>query len=120
MMDNGGFKGRAVPLDFEFRSRAPLAPMLAVSDGRALVAWNDGYEIRGQILDIVENVLCGDANRDDTITAVDALVTLSSGVGIGYCSRLLCDADGNGSTDASDALLILRAAIGTISPPSCI
>ncbi len=115
----GVHEGKAVPLDVRDQSRPPIAPALAVADDRALVAWIDDNEIRGQILTIVGEVVCADANRDGSISSTDALIALTTAVGIGYCSRLLCDADGDGATDATDALIILKAAVGAIDAPTC-
>jgi cysteine-rich repeat protein len=45
-------------------------------------------------------------------SAADALFTLRSAVQLATCVASVCDADGNGSVFAADALVILQAAVG--------
>ena len=45
-------------------------------------------------------------------TATDALFTLQTAIGGGECALCECDVDDNGSINATDSLLILRAAVG--------
>jgi hypothetical protein len=55
---------------------------------------------------------CGDFNEDGSVTASDALGTLSFSIGLGNCPVCVCDVDSSGSTTATDALKILRGAVG--------
>jgi len=115
----GQSSGDAVPLNLDLPEHVIIDPAVAVSGDRALVAWHEGDAIRGQILEIVGQVLCGDASLDGSLSATDALDALVAAVGGRYCSRLVCDADGDGTIDASDALLILRAAVNQAMAPAC-
>src|SRR6185369_103285 len=54
---------------------------------------------------------CGDANRNASITATDALDALQTAVGLETCDFCLCDANGSGGISAGDALLILKFAV---------
>jgi hypothetical protein len=65
------------------------------------------------------DVLCGDANDDKKITAADALIALKRGVGTAKCAPQRCDYNGNGMVQSSDALLILKVAVGQIVEPKC-
>ncbi|HEY2773901.1 MAG TPA: PEP-CTERM sorting domain-containing protein [Candidatus Binatia bacterium] len=56
--------------------------------------------------------ICGDANDDTHINAGDALVALHAAVGSVVCALDRCDVDHSGSVTASDALRILKAAVG--------
>ena len=56
-------------------------------------------------------VVCGDATLDGAISASDALGALLAAIGSRYCSRLLCDTDGDGTIDSSDALLVLHVVV---------
>jgi hypothetical protein len=62
---------------------------------------------------------CGDANRDGSITATDALTALRSAVGSGNCLESLCDPDSTGTVTATDALIILKRAVGQSLETSC-
>jgi hypothetical protein len=55
--------------------------------------------------------LCGDANADGEVTAMDALRALRSSVGTAECAQERCDTNGSGKTGSADALRILRAAV---------
>jgi hypothetical protein len=63
----------------------------------------------------------GDANGDGTVTASDALLTLSAAIGAGSCALCICDVNGDGSITATDALIVLNLAVGlpvdTNAPP---
>jgi predicted outer membrane repeat protein len=64
--------------------------------------------------------LCGDANDSLSVTTADALRTLQFSVGsASECPLWLCDYNGNGSISATDALGILRAAVGLQTNPAC-
>jgi hypothetical protein len=67
-------------------------------------------------------IVCGDSNDDGQTSAVDALAALVTGVGLGSCSLSRCDVDGSGSVTATDALILLRVAVGEpieLACPSC-
>ncbi len=64
-------------------------------------------------------VLCGDANADDEITTVDALIALKTSVGTAQCSLRRCDYNGNAEVQTSDALAILRVSVGQPIVPMC-
>jgi hypothetical protein len=96
-----------------------IEPVAALAADKALVAWQLDDSIQAQLFTRIHDVLCGDASRDDTITATDALAALQAAVGARYCSLQLCDADDSGSVTASDALAILRAAVGSPSTLEC-
>lgn len=66
--------------------------------------------------------LCGDANSDGSVSALDALITLQAAIGLQSCALCHCDADGSGTPAASDALVILQSAVGlsvTLACPAC-
>jgi hypothetical protein len=63
---------------------------------------------------------CGDAICDGgEPTVLDALIVLRSGVALSDCPALLCDTDSDGTVSASDALRVLRRAIGLAQPLLC-
>lgn len=66
-----------------------------------------------------EEVLCGDANSDDDVSAADALIALRTSVGTAMCPLVRCDYNGSGEITAPDALAILRAGVGLSSNPMC-
>ncbi len=56
---------------------------------------------------------CGDANGDGEITATDALAALRAAVELSSpCTLARCDTDHSGSLQSSDALRILKFAVG--------
>jgi hypothetical protein len=55
---------------------------------------------------------CGDPFNPGSITAGDALFVLRSAVGLEVCEVCICDIDGSGRTNTSDALSLLRIAQG--------
>ena len=61
----------------------------------------------------------GGGNGDDGLTATDALIALNAAVGVSECDVCLCDIDGNGTIAASDALKILRIAVGAPLTRDC-
>lgn len=63
--------------------------------------------------------LCGDANDDKSVTAADALIALRRSVGTAKCVPERCDYNGNGEVQSSDALLILKVAVGQVVEPKC-
>jgi hypothetical protein len=67
----------------------------------------------------VPESMCGDVNRDDKITAGDALMVLRGAVGTTNCPLEICDYNGNGTLTAGDALAVLRVAVGQQVEPNC-
>jgi hypothetical protein len=55
---------------------------------------------------------CGDPVEPEGITSGDALRVLRTGVGTAECDDCICDVDASGSIAASDALAVLRKAVG--------
>ncbi len=67
-----------------------------------------------------DEFLCGrPATRGVGPTASDALFTLTAATGGIPCKLCVCDVDQSGSVRASDALLILRWAVGAASDGAC-
>jgi hypothetical protein len=62
---------------------------------------------------------CGDSNRNQSLSASDALFALKAAVGTTTCPLWLCDYDGSALVSASDALAILRSSVGQSVPPAC-
>jgi hypothetical protein len=60
-------------------------------------------------------VVCGDAGGDGDVTASDALAALQAGVGLAECALAACDVNCSGGVSAIDALMILRAATGSLA-----
>lgn len=53
--------------------------------------------------------VCGDADNDGSLTALDAAALLKQIVGIFLCENpLMCDLNGDGTVNASDASAILK------------
>jgi hypothetical protein len=63
---------------------------------------------------------CADPTADGKTTAADALRALRAGVGITTCELCVCDVNKNGSVSSSDALLILRVAVGQLPEATCL
>ncbi|HXC50419.1 MAG TPA: hypothetical protein VN634_06015 [Candidatus Limnocylindrales bacterium] len=65
---------------------------------------------------------CGDVVQPTGVAASDALATLQSAVFLRSCEPCACDADGSSVVTASDALLVLKKAVGqnvTVRCPFC-
>jgi hypothetical protein len=62
---------------------------------------------------------CGDPTADSSITATDALFTLNAAVGLLACEPCVCDIDGSAAVSASDALIILKLAVGQPYETNC-
>jgi hypothetical protein len=60
-----------------------------------------------------ESEVCGDVNRDDVVTAADAVIALEIAAG-SRPNDPAADVDGDGRVTALDALMILQAAVGGI------
>jgi len=71
----------------------------------------------------VNTVLCGDANRNGSISATDAQVALRAATELGSCLGCICDVNDSGSISTLDALIILKRAVGqniAMECPVCI
>ena len=86
---------------------APDTDIGGTDAGAAWVVFSDGIPST-----------CADANADQQISASDALVALQSSVGSTSCERCRCDIDGTAGVTATDALQILRIAVGLIDDDS--
>lgn len=65
--------------------------------------------------------LCGDADKNGRVTAVDALAALQTSVGLGTCVLARCDTDASLAVTATDALRILGASVDSGPPAlSCV
>jgi hypothetical protein len=62
---------------------------------------------------------CGDFDGDGTVGASDALGILRTGLLLNQCRRSVCDANRDGVTNATDALIALTAAVGLPAPLHC-
>ena len=70
--------------------------------------------------DCVEDTLCGDADDDGAVSAIDALRVLQKAVGFNIeCPLNVCDVDRSGEIQAGDALATLRIAVEVDLPRSC-
>jgi len=85
-----------------------------------IVINNPGGGIEVDHLQLNRCILCGDANGDLDVTASDALFVLAVSVGIETCDVCICDVNATGSVNVTDALAILRTAVGSGSPTSCL
>jgi cysteine-rich repeat protein len=63
---------------------------------------------------------CGDADDDGESTVVDALAALRTAVGLSGCALCRCDANDSHDVSASDALSILKKAVGSVVPLRCV
>jgi hypothetical protein len=63
--------------------------------------------------------LCGDADGDGHVSAVDALIALKSATGAAQCLLCRCDTDNSGQVTATDALALLQSAVGLAVSLDC-
>ena len=93
-----------------FRVRA------AALGDRVLVAWTTAGVPRSQIQVLVRSLIaipeCGNVVRDGVISTSDALQVLIGAVGGGACVPSVCDTGLPRGVDSTDALRVLRAAVG--------
>ncbi len=66
--------------------------------------------------DLIE---CGDADRNGSRSAVDALIALQTSVGSNDCLPALCDPNSSGSVTATDSLIMLQGSVGQEVTYSC-
>jgi RHS repeat-associated protein len=67
-------------------------------------------------------LVCGDPVDDERIAATDALYVLMAAVGTRQCEACVCDVDLSGAVRATDALRVLRYAVGipvALTCPAC-
>lgn len=64
-------------------------------------------------------ILCGDTDGNLDVTASDALYSLAVSIGIESCDACVCDVNNTGSVNVTDALSILKTAVGAGPPMSC-
>lgn len=68
----------------------------------------------------LEEPICGNPVEPfDSVTASDALYILRASVEAVSCEPCVCDSNGSGDTTASDALVVLKHAIGVSMPLDC-
>ncbi len=115
---------RKVTSDESLDAGAP--EVISLGTDKVAIAWATNSE--GPSSDVVARVfdlaspVCGDANDDGVVSAVDALFALGAAIGTQACHPCICDADGSGTHSASDALGVLRTAVGlpaTMLCPQC-
>jgi hypothetical protein len=53
------------------------------------------------------------------VSAVDAFIALRAAVGVGECAACICDVDASSTIVATDALSLLRVAVGIESDLAC-
>ncbi len=87
----------------------------ALEEGEACDDGDPFFEAGDACGVLCERTPCGQPLTDPSRsgpTASDALYTLQSAVGITVCDGAVCDVDASGTVAATDALAILRAAVG--------
>jgi hypothetical protein len=75
----------------------------------------------GEASEVPSNLRAG-ITEPRVITASDALIVLSASVGIAECPLCVCDVNDSGGITATDALLLVRYAVGqplTLECPPC-
>ena len=104
----------AVGLDVEIE-----CPRLSITCGNgtldALEQCDDGDTEwdSGELCDhSCQLVACGDPNDSGTVTALDSSYILRSSVGLESCDLEVCDTDSSGGVASTDALMVLKAAVG--------
>jgi hypothetical protein len=106
----------------EFTIDADVAP----GDFLTLTATDPGSRSTSEfsLCSVVQDgaVVCGDYNGDGSVKAGDALGVLQTGVGTGTCELCVCDVNDSETMTATDALLVLRVAVGQdleLTCPDC-
>lgn len=56
--------------------------------------------------------ICGDADGNSRVSALDALIVLRGAVDISDCPSVICDVDWSDDVTATDALSVLKTAVG--------
>jgi hypothetical protein len=104
----------AVGLDVEIE-----CPRLSITCGNgtldALEQCDDGDTEwdSGELCDhSCQRVACGDPNNTGTVTALDSSYILRSSVNLESCDLEVCDTDSSGAVASTDALMVLKAAVG--------
>jgi hypothetical protein len=111
-----------VPSTFDFDASGSVTVDVVVRDVAGAVS--DAATVIAHITQTAtgNTDLCGHASgsgAEAAITATDALAALKGAVGISPCPPCRCDVDGSGTVLASDALIILRLAVGLPGPLDC-
>lgn len=118
--------GTAVGDDFQVNTltldRQSAASVAAGAPGELVVVWqtyassgtDSSYSaVRGQRLRSPPSpARCGDPLDGPTITTADALAVLQTTTGAFTCPLCVCDVDGSGAIDVTDALIVLQSAVG--------
>jgi hypothetical protein len=101
-------------------------PVVASAGSSFVVAWRssmqDGSDagVFGQLMG--RALVCGDATGDGKKTASDALQALRTAIGTGNCFECVCDVNGSGGINTTDALILLHVGVGqsiTLTCPPC-
>ena len=100
----------------QYASSDARGQFVAVTSSRGL----DGQSstLNAQVL--TTTPVCADADDDDEITAVDALIVLKAAVLLTNCHPCLCDTNGNSNVRATDALIVLRKSVGLSASLDCL
>ena len=102
------------PVDFaDFQVWAVAATGVGVKLPRVCVTGIECEDVRGN-LEWTGEPICGDADYDFHRDATDARIALSASLGLGACvpDPFSCDIDDDGAVTATDALGMLRVAVG--------
>ncbi len=97
----------------------PKKPAIAADETAFMAVWQVSQGVMGRMFDIVDEVICGDANVDGGITASDALIVLVSAVTGAFCNVNVCDTLSDSRITATDALRVLQAAVQGTSILGC-
>ncbi|MFN2427841.1 MAG: hypothetical protein ABR587_15500 [Candidatus Binatia bacterium] len=109
-----------VPDGFEFAAAAALVSTVTVTDVSGAI--KDSRTVKVVLGFDASAALCGhgtDASIGFRPTTSDALVALRTSVGSSSCAACRCDVDSSGSVAVSDALKVLRAAVGLAGVLDC-
>lgn len=122
--------GTSIPADLRLSLRSEFAGQFAnvykldgnklVFQGCAKVGKDGSVDISGVntageyvVMACQFSDVCGDADNDGALTALDAAALLKQIVGISLCENpLMCDLNGDGTVNASDASAILKNIVG--------
>jgi uncharacterized repeat protein (TIGR03806 family) len=96
-----------------------MPPLARSVEDESFVAVLEGW-ILGMTATTLPPVVCGDSAAPwNTVSTADALAVLRTAVALDYCAACLCDVNDDASIGASDALRVLRHAVGTGNPLTC-
>jgi len=98
----------------------PLRPSVGKTGGELLITWEEALNaVVARSARSVNPLVCGDGTLDGTITSTDALLALQAAIELVFCSVVVCDVDAVPGVTASDALHILRVAVGFNEALNC-